>query len=220
MSLPHSHSSRQIRQDWQRAMDTALEAGQVALLEWGAPRRQLYHLPILSAYQQWNASRGDVTQPVMLVGSLDTSWPVPLLLANADQAASEETAGTPPVQQIYGGADQATYLATMTTQAAQHLPAGAFYAVDLPVAMHPLLAPAIQPHAHTAWHTLPLTLLFAAYRHATIADRAIASATRSDPPLPVQSRQPSTVTPAPPDPWLTWSALSMVIAMIVLALVV
>ncbi|MCB0064675.1 MAG: hypothetical protein KDE19_21275, partial [Caldilineaceae bacterium] len=161
MSLPQFQRSKQIRQDWQRTMDTALEAGQVALLEWGASRRQLSQLPTLATYQQWHMARGDVTQPVMLVGGLDTTWPIPLLLAPIIPAT--HAGGAPPVQLTYSGADQATYLAAMTTQATNSLPAGAFYTVDLPTAMQPLLAPMTQPHAHMAWHTLPLALLFAAY---------------------------------------------------------
>ncbi len=211
MNWPRYHHSGQIQQDWQRTMDTGLEAGEPALLTWGTARYQLDDLPILSAYLPWNARRTDVTRPLMLTGSTDSSWPAPLLLpppstGGADPSGGEPFATPPPIQFVYGGADRVTHMASMTTQVATHQPAGSFFTTDLPTAMYPLFFPIVQPHAQLTWRLLPLGLLFISEqqtipRQRTAAEQSIALGSKNA-----------------TDPWLAWLTFVAIIALILLAL--
>lgn len=226
MSLPWMHQVTQIRQDWQRTMDTALEAGAPALLEWNAGRRQLRHLPALVAYHTWQVNRRDMNEPVMVTGQLDSTWPAPLVLFESHL----EPGSPPPVQFIYGGADSATYMASLATQAAQRIRAGMFYAVDLPPAMQQAVAPVTEPHTHVAWQTLPMALFATANRKpdvtfsppfhaATISASYVASHSAVSTSMNhASTRSPIPVTATVADPWLAWAALVMIVLLVGLAL--
>lgn len=224
MSLPWMHQVTQIRQEWQRTIDTALEAGAPALLEWGAARRYLRHLPVLVAYDTWQSNRADIIEPVMIVGQLDSVWPAPLVLFRS----RVEPDAPPPVQFIYGGADSATYLASVATQAAQRVQAGMFYAVDLPPAMQQTVAPVTQPHTHVAWQSLPTALVADANHQPSAAvtpsmytASASASYAEGSPLMRYPSvTHPPSATVMAADPWLAWAALVLIVMLVGLALLV
>jgi hypothetical protein len=201
MTLPHQHTVPQIRQDWQQATEQAVEAGRSPLLELGMDRRLLNNLPRLHALTTWTMSRTDVSHPLLLTGDVDALWPVPLLYPTQPEQAGQKTrqSAAPAAQVVYGGADQATYLASLTTHVPERLQRGALYAVDLPVAMQPLVNPHTQPHVNATWQTIPLTLL--------------ATATQSTPSNPPAA-------PALDEPWLARAALVMIIALVLLAIFV
>ncbi len=201
MTLPHQHTVPGILEDWQHATEQAVEAGRSPLLELGMDRRLLNNLPRLHALTTWTMRRTDVSQPLLLTGDVDALWPVPLLYPTPPDQAGQNTGQNtaPTAQLVYGGADQATYLASLTTYVPQRLQCGALYAVDLPAAMQPLANPQSQPHVNATWQTLPLTLL--------------STATQSPPSNPPAA-------PALDEPWLAWAALVMIIALVLLAIFV
>lgn len=199
MTLPNQHSATQIQQDWQQATEQATEAGRPPLLELGMDRQLINNLPVLLTLAAWTLNRTDITQPLLLTGDVDALWPVPLLYTTALPMRPHASGAAPSLQLVYGGADRATYLASLTTHATQRLHSGALYAVDLPVAMQPLLSTHTQPHANASWPALPLTLL-----HTATANRSIE-------PNP-------TAAPALDDPWLAWAALVMIVTLVLLAM--
>ncbi|MEZ4675607.1 MAG: hypothetical protein R2932_15355 [Caldilineaceae bacterium] len=210
MSLPQHHHRVQIQQNWLRATESAMEAGQSPLLESGMDRRLLNDIPVLLAYAEWCARRNDVTQPVMITGGVDALWPVPLLFSS-DRCETQNSA-TLPVQLVYGGADRATYLASLTTHAADHVLSGTRYAIDLPPAMQPLQAAQTAPQTNATWRALPLTLL----QDAKDADRRDNLSTYST----TLHRRHATAPTGFPDLWLAWIALVLTVALILLALFV
>lgn len=208
MRLPQRHTETQIHQDWQQATEIALEAGRPPLLELGMSRHLPASIPVVLTLAAWRATRTDPTQPVMVTGGVDALWPVPFCyLSETVKNEGDETACA-PVQFVYGGANQATYLATLTTQAEQRLQAATFYAVDLPASMQPLVASHSQPHVYATWQTLPLTLL---------QEASLDAATYSS----NATLQPAAgKLPAATDPWLVWLSLLIVVVLVLLALFV
>ena len=206
MTLPEHHHAIQIRQDWQQGTEQAIEAGRSPLLELGMDRQQLNNLPLLLTLANWSMSRIDLTQPLLLTGDVDALWPVPLFYAAASQPNRHQQSMAPSVQIAYGGADRATYLASLTTNVSQRLQSGALYAVDLPVAMQPLLSMHTQPHANASWHLFPLTLL----QRATAVQATVNNQTVSN----------SATASARTDPWLAWATLVMIVILVLLAMFV
>ncbi|MCB0082700.1 MAG: hypothetical protein KDE47_17280, partial [Caldilineaceae bacterium] len=237
MTLPALHTTSRIQDDWQRTIEQAVESGREPLLELGMDRRLLNNLPILLALATWNRSRYDVTTPLMMTGGVDALWPVPLLyvaspiklalqpnaaqrdlakggLAGGDLAGQVEslpvahmTTKTKPLQLLYGGADSATYLASLSTHANQRLQSGTLFAVDLPAAMQPIANPFTQPHVNANWYTFPLTLMH------TIAPATATGSTSAS-----LSTMPADDAIVADDPWLTWAALLIVVLLVLLAL--
>ena len=233
MTLPQLHHRDQIFDDWQRTTEQALESGRHPLLALGMDRRLLYNMPLLLSLATWHHYRRDVAEPIMLTGGVDALWPVPLLyLATSspgisdtqyttpgDMPREEVNAATPEAirrfplqlsyaqlcyaQLCYGGADETTYLASLTTLAGERIQSGTLFAIDLPVAMQPILSAYTQPHAHAIWRMLPLTLLHESAVEATA------------PAVPAVEAAPA---PTAVDPWLTWAALTLVVLLVVLAL--
>jgi hypothetical protein len=163
-------------------------------------RRLLNDIPVLMALTRWQHTRDDVTQPLLITGGVDALWPLPLLYAGNTAAAQGEHRAASPIQLRYGGADEATYLASLTTCTPQRLQSGILYAVDLPPAMQPLINQQSQRHVNAGWHTFPLAI----FQRAATGTRA-----RSQPePTPVM------------DDWLVWTTLVVVVIMVLLALIV
>ncbi len=228
MTLPEQHRSAQICQDWQQSTEQAIEAGRAPLLEVGMDRQQLNSLPLLLTLATWSMSRTDLTQPLLLTGDVDALWPVPLFYTATRQSERHQPNSAPSVQIAYGGADRATYLASLTTHAAQRLQRGALYAVDLPVAMQPLLSMHTQPHANASWHLFPLTLLHratvdhpiaeqATAANSTISNTAVSNSTASLSTV-ANSNSKSNEALATDDPWLAWATLVMIVALVLLAI--
>ena len=159
MTAPSQHDPAQIQQDWQQATAEATEVGYSPLLVLGMDRRLLNDLPVLTALVNWQQARNDVTQPLLLTGGVDALWPVPLLYSANVPPAQRGARAAPPLQLRYGGADEATLLATLTTCTPQRLQNGLLYAVDVPPAMQPLINQQSQRHVNAGWHTIALASL-------------------------------------------------------------
>jgi len=206
MTLSHQPDPNPILVDWQQATEQAIEVGCSPLLELGMDRRQLNNLPLLLTLTTWSRNRSDLTQPLLLTGDVDALWPVPLFYTATPLTTQEQQRNAPPVQLAYGGADRATYLASLTTHVAQRLQHGGLYTIDLPVAMQPLLNMRTQTHANANWQQLPLTL----YHRATVDQPTATTPTLST----------ATVVATGDDPWLAWAALVMIVALVLLAIFV
>lgn len=221
MTLPYQHRTAQIYQDWQQNSEQAIEAGRSPFLELGMDRQQLNNLPLLLTLATWSRSRDDLAQPLLLTGDVDALWPVPLFYTAMPRPSRQQQSTAPSVQVAYGGADRATYLASLTTHVAQRLQSGARYAVDLPVAMQPLLSMYTQAHANASWHLFPLTLL-----HKATVDRFTGDRFIGDPPTASKlaitnaAISNSTVASAPTDPWLAWATLVTIVILVLLSMVV
>lgn len=133
--------------------------------------------------------------------------PVSLSTTDDDGPSAEvpDAASAASIQLTYAGADQATYLASLTTHAAHHLQSGLLYAVDLPAAMQPIMHSHGQPHVNATWSSFPLTFL-----HLTSVDTA---ATQSSTPHLVGS-------PSSDDLWLARIALMMIVLLVLFALLI
>ena len=208
MSLARHQHRTQIQQHWLSATATAVEAGRSPLLEMGMGRRVIDNIPMLCAFAEWDAMRDDLTQPLFVAGGSDTLWPAPFL--HMPQLIDSNVAAAAPIRIIYGGADQATYLASLVTHATDHLPTGAYYAIDLPSAMRPLLASHTAPHTHATWTMLPFTLLHTME----------GSAEQTGSPGTQAFLNYSTSAPVPLNLGQSWAALVLVVALILLSLFV
>jgi len=116
-----------------------------------------------------------------------------------------DNASPMPLPFVYSGADEATHLASLTTQSMQRLQSGLIYTVDLPAAMQPIMYAHSQPHVNATWSTFPLALL-----HATALDATMPHAT-----LPHAVASPPT-----DDQWLAWAALIMIVLLVLFALLI
>ncbi len=178
-------------QAWQEQLAHGVEAGQTPLLTVGLSQRLLDSWVAQTTLATFDQSRTDIVTPTVLIGGNSTLWPVMLL--HPPTAGTAPAAAAPPLALLYGGADQATYMASMTTVAADRLLAGTGRAHDLPASMHPALVPLTNPTVPLSWSALALSLC---------------------PPAP--QAQPTTTV----DPWLLWSTFSLVLLLVLLALFV
>lgn len=195
MIPPSSYPTPMTGQVWLRQVEQALEAGQTPLLELGLNQRLLDGWAAQLALHHFVQTRTDILTPSLLIGGNSPLWSV-LLLQPEPSAGG---ASAPPLHLLYGGADQATYLASVTTLAAERLLAAGLQVDALPASMAPGLAPLTNPSVPLPWAAMSLAL------------------------LPVPHPAPPTLEaePTPPvDPWLAWSTLGLVMLLVLLALFV
>lgn len=197
MTVPNALATQPSAQAWQAQLEQGLEAGQTPLLELGVSERLLDGWAAQRAFDTFHQTRVDLLTPTLLIGGSSALWPAMLLQA-ADLSGPDRPA--PALALLYGGADQATYMASVTTLAADRLLAGRFLIDDLPASMHPGLLPLTNPRAPLPWSALPLRLVN---------------------PLPVvPAALGDELGPTAVDPWLVWSALALVVLLVLLALFV
>ena len=133
----------------QAEIETKLEMGGTPILLTGTPATTLDVAAMLLALQSATVQRTDLTRPLLLAGGGESGW-LGLLLAPLPVANGP----LPPEPRVlYGGADDATYLATLAT-----LPATQATLPTLapPVGLAATLTPRLYPGAATAWEALPL----------------------------------------------------------------
>jgi hypothetical protein len=180
-----------IAQRWQGSLDESLEAGETLWLEGGLSRRTVDHLPLLLALESFARQRADVTTPGLFVGGDGIVWTAALL----SQATARNASPTAALTLLYGGADQASYLATLATLPGPSTHTRRQHVTGLPVGMQAHLLPASQPGAAPAWSALPFAL----------------------------AEQPSSHAPAQTssgEAWLPWLTILVVIGLIITALFV
>ena len=181
-----------IAQQWQRQLDESLEGGEALWVELGVSNRLVDNVQALMALQALAARRADVTTPGLFVGGDGVVWTAACMNPAVGAGPTPVTGLT----LLYGGADRATYMATLatlpgpTTHTRQSLLAG------LPAGLSTWLWPVSQPGVASQWSTLPFVMTTAS--QPTRAHDDYASS----------------------DGWLPWLALLVAIGLIITALFV
>lgn len=180
-----------LAQAWQGQLDESLEAGETLWLEGGLSRRAVDHLPMLLALDLFAHQRADVTTPGLFIGGDGTVWTAALFR----QATVRPASLSPALTLLYGGADLASYMATLATLPGPSAHTRRYEATGLPVGMQAPLLPTSQPGVAPAWSSLPFALGEQATSH---------NQTRA----------------GDAEAWLPWLTILAVIALIITALFV
>ena len=192
------HAGRAIRTVWQGQMSESLEAGEALTLELGVNSRLLDNIPALVALDTLT-KRTDLITPWLLMGGDGVVW---ASVISAGGAAGR-SAGVAP---LYGGADVATYMATLATLPGPSAHTRRQRMTGLPVGLQAALLPATQPGITPLWSSLPFVIGAQSQPSATSPAYA---------PVPVDPAQEQAQEQA-----LPWLALLVVIGLIVSALFV
>jgi hypothetical protein len=149
-----NRSAADIAAAWQAEIESKLETGSTALLLGGAPANLTTNVSTLLGLQNITVQRNDVAIPLLVAGGNSALW-LGLLLP-PQPTGSGPSAPSPTI--VYGGADEATYIAIValtTTLVSQPIATpGAAKAVT-PLEMGMNFAPRLQPGVAAAWETLP-----------------------------------------------------------------
>ena len=146
MIVPHDR--RAIRTAWQGQMSESLEAGEALTVELGVSSRVLDTMPALAALDAL-AKHSDMITPWLLMGGDGVAWATGLSIA-AGQAAALEL--------LYGGADVATYMATLATLPGPSAHTRHRRATGLPAGLQSYVLPESQPGVTPLWSSLPFVL--------------------------------------------------------------
>jgi hypothetical protein len=149
-----NRSAAEIAAAWQAEIESRLETGATAILLGGTPDTMTSSAATLLAMENSIVQRNDIATPLLVAGGNSAVW-LGLLLP-PQPAGSDLTAPAPTL--IYGGADEATYLAMvgLTSALAQQFlfaPSAAQSGSAAEMGVH--FAPRLQPGAATAWEMLP-----------------------------------------------------------------
>lgn len=143
-----------IVQQWQRQLDESLEGGEALWLELGVSNRVLDNVQALTALQLLATQRSDVITPALLIGGDGVVW---LTTCMSSTVTANATAAS-VMTLLYGGADRATYMATLATLPGPASPLRHTVLNRVPVGVHSWLWPSSQPGATAQWSTLPFRL--------------------------------------------------------------
>lgn len=150
----YQNNAASIAQAWQGQLDESLEAGETLWLEGGLSRRTVDHLPMLLALDHFARQRADLTTPALLIGGEGVVWTAALL----SQATAPGVSPAPALTLLYGGADQAGYMAALATLPGPSTHTRRQDAIGLPVGMQAQLLPSSLPGAVPGWSSLPFLL--------------------------------------------------------------
>jgi hypothetical protein len=176
-----------LQQLWQTTIETGVETGQAPLLDLGLSTEILPHLEALLALLVFAEERLDMAMPQVILGGASSGWLVALLAL--PPSASPERASALTV--TYGGADQATQLASVGIYQDQTPVGQAQRRRELPPGYAPWFAPA-RLAATLSWSAWP----FLFWTGASGALRTSA------------------------DQWLQWAGLLVAVGLVILALLV
>lgn len=154
-----NRSAAEIAALWQVEIENKFETGTTALLLGGSRNSLIASAPALLALQYSMRHRNDIATPLLVAGGNSAHW-LGLLLPPLP-TGSAPTAPLPTV--IYGGADEATYLAVVGLTSAlanqslmQSRSTSGTPVSSTPSEMGVLLAPHLHPGAAADWEMLPL----------------------------------------------------------------
>lgn len=149
-----NRSAADIAAAWQAEIESKLETGATAVLLGGTHNNVTASAATLLGLQNSTLQRNDVATPLLVAGGNSAAW-LGLLLSPLPTGS---THNAPPPTLVYGGADEATYLAviglTTALAAQQHSTPDAGHA-NMTQEMGVQFAPRLQPGATTAWEMLP-----------------------------------------------------------------
>jgi hypothetical protein len=178
-----------LRTSWQDQVEISLEVGEAPLLDLGVSNGVLDSIPALATLHAFAEQRMDMTAPTIVSGGNSLLWLAALMHLRNPAPRS------PNLTVVYGGADLATHIASLMTQRSNP-PSRLVQPDALPASLAPLLAPGAQS-GPLLWETLPLA---AAEEHSAAVGR------------PDEANLPAG------DPWLTWTAMILAVALVVIAL--
>lgn len=138
-----------VRDEWQIEIDHRLESGAAPVWIAGAPSALLPLATTILAYQSLAAQRSDITTPLVIAGGSGPGW-LGLLLPSQPPRTD---AHSPEPTLLYGGADTATYLATLALVTPLAEPAAPRLGLTADLAAQ--FAPRLHPGAPLAWEALP-----------------------------------------------------------------
>lgn len=189
--MAYHNEAPAIAQQWQQQIEESLEAGESLWLELGVSQRVVDQVEALAALRTVADRRVDVTTPGLVVGGDGAMWAAACLSAAVGAAAKP----APGMMLLYGGADRATYMATLATLSTAGVQSQQRRLTGLPIGVHAWLWPDRHPGGAPRWAALPFVL-----------------------PAP----KPPAADHAPNDPamWFSWLALVVVIGLVITALFV
>lgn len=195
-----NRSAADIAAAWQAEIESKLEIGATALLLAGAPESMLGSAAALLALQQSTLLRNDVATPLLIAGGNSAVW---LGLLMSPQPTGAPHAPMPTL--IFGGADEATYLAMtgLSTSLTASRSAYLGFRNTTPMEMGRTLTPRLEPAIATPWEMLPLVEV-------------------GEHPTPVQPFA-AAGTPAPADPtgdWIGWGMMLFALCLVLSALLI
>lgn len=193
-----NRSAAEIAAAWQAEIESKLETGSTATLLGGTPENVIASAATLLGLQRSADQRNDVATPLLVAGGNSAAWLAMLL---APQRTGSDL-GAPPPTVIYGGADEATYLALVGITGAliaqpTFVPGASKAATPLERGMP--FAPRLQLGSATTWEMLPFI-------------------EASEEPTPAL-----TVTPAAADPtgdWIAWGIMLLAFCLVLSALLI
>lgn len=197
-----NRSAADVAAAWQAEIESKLETGATATLLAGTPDNVISGAATLLAIQNSAIQRNDVATPLLVAGGNSAVW-LGLLLP-PQHTGSDLVAPAPTL--IYGGADEATYLAIVgltVALAAQPIavsgPAKASAAPEMGIQF----APRLQPGAATAWEMLPFVEV-------------------GEQPTPALAVSSASVDPAgdPTADWIAWGVMLLALCLVVSALLI
>jgi hypothetical protein len=206
-----NRSAADIAAIWQAEIESKLETGATAVLLGGAPDTVTSSAATLLALQNSAIQRNDIATPLLVAGGNSAIW---LGLLLPPQTTGSGLSAPPPTL-VYGGADEATYLAVVeltSALAAQQFAASSEPKVTMPTEMGVQFAPRLQPGAATAWEMLP----FVEVGEQPTPALAMAISRTS---VSATSTMPST-SADPTGDWIAWGIMLLVLCLVLSAFLI
>jgi hypothetical protein len=193
-----NRSAADIAAAWQAEIESKLETGATAVLLSGASSSMTSNITTLLALQNSMVQRNDLATPLLVAGGNSALW-LGLLLP---PQLVEGSKSAPSLTVVYGGADEATYLAVVGLTAALASPAAIEPGITksgTPLEMGVQFAPRLQPGAATAWEMLPF----------------IEAGEQPTPALAL-----TTAMPDPTTDWVAWGIMMLAVCLVLSAFLI
>ncbi len=214
-----NRSAADIAAAWQAEIESKLETGATAVLLGGVPASVTGSAATLLGLQYSAIQRNDIATPLLVTGGSSAVW-LGLLLP---PQPSGNVLNAPSPTLVYGGADDATYLAVVgltTALAAQPFAASGDSQVTMPTEMGVQFAPRLQPGAASAWEMLPFIEV------GEQPTPALAASTTAMPTtymptafVPITSTLSGT-SADPTGDWIAWGIMLLVLCLVLSALLI
>ena len=194
-----NRSAADITAAWQEEIESKLETGATAVLLGGTPSSLTTGAATLLALQDASIQRADVATPLMVAGGNSAVWLG--LLLSPQPTGHSPSAPSPTL--IYGGGDEATYLAIVGLTASAITTPGTVKP-SIPNELVGQIAPRLQPGAATAWEALPFV---------EVGEQPI-------PPLALPSLSLTATRSDPTSDWIAWGIMLLAFCLVLSALLI
>jgi hypothetical protein len=194
-----NRSAADITAAWQEGIESKLETGATAVLLGGTPSSLTTSAATLLALQNASTERTDVATPLLVAGGNSAAW-LGLLLPPQPIGHSS---GAPAPTLVYGGVDEATYLAIVGLTVGSIATPGTVKP-SIPNELVGQIAPRLQPGAATAWEALPFV---------EVGEQPI-------PPLALSSLALTATRSDPTSDWIAWGVMLLAFCLVLSALLI